>query len=125
MLSDERRRVILDLLNTKGSVTVAELGSRFDVSEMTIRRDLDDLERRGLLQRVHGGAVSARGRSFEPAFLSRSGLQLLRFLLPPGQDDIPRIRDNIEDECQNEGDFPHVKGVDQEDYGSRDSEIPE
>lgn len=75
MLSNDRRRVILDLLNTKGSVTVAELGSRFDVSEMTIRRDLDDLERRGLLQRVHGGAVSARGRSFEPAFLSRSGLQ--------------------------------------------------
>ena len=39
---------------------------------MTVRRDLDELARNGLLRRVHGGAVSARGRSYEPAFLSRS-----------------------------------------------------
>lgn len=74
MISDERRRQILELLESLGAVSVADLGSRFDVSEMTVRRDLDELERRGLLRRVHGGAVSARGRSFEPAFLSRSGL---------------------------------------------------
>jgi DeoR/GlpR family transcriptional regulator of sugar metabolism len=74
MLSEERRRAILDLLDTKGTVSVAELGSRFDVSEMTVRRDLDDLDNRGLLQRVHGGAVSALGRSYEPAFLKRSSL---------------------------------------------------
>jgi DeoR/GlpR family transcriptional regulator of sugar metabolism len=74
MLSEERRRAILDLLDTKGTVSVTELRSRFDVSEMTIRRDLDDLDNRGLLQRVHGGAVSALGRSYEPAFLKRSSL---------------------------------------------------
>jgi len=41
---------------------------------MTVRRDLDELERQGLLRRVHGGAVSARGRSYEPAFLIRSSI---------------------------------------------------
>lgn len=44
----------------------------FAVSEMTIRRDLDVLQRQGLLRRVHGGAVSNRGRSYEPPFLLRS-----------------------------------------------------
>jgi DeoR/GlpR family transcriptional regulator of sugar metabolism len=53
-------------------VQVTDLVSQFDVSEMTIRRDLDVLERKGLLRRVHGGAVSDWGRSYEPPFLSRS-----------------------------------------------------
>lgn len=43
-----------------------------DVSEMTIRRDLSMLSNQGLLQRVHGGAVSRRGRSYEPPYLMRS-----------------------------------------------------
>lgn len=75
MLSEERRQAILHLLDTMGNVTVAELGARFEVSEMTIRRDLDELERQGLLRRVHGGAVRGRGRSYEPAFLIRYGLR--------------------------------------------------
>jgi len=75
MLSDERRQAILHLLDTRGNVTVAELGAQFEVSEMTIRRDLDELERQGLLRRVHGGAVRGRGRSYEPAFLIRSGMR--------------------------------------------------
>jgi len=74
VLSEERRQAILQLLDTRGNVTVAELGAQFEVSEMTIRRDLDDLECKGLLRRVHGGAVRGRGRSYEPAFLVRSGL---------------------------------------------------
>ncbi len=39
---------------------------------MTIRRDLRILEGDGLLRRVHGGATSSRGRSYEPPFLLRS-----------------------------------------------------
>ena len=73
MLAEERRQHILMLLDQKGAITVAELCERFGVSEMTVRRDLAALERRGLLRRVHGGAVSARGRSYEPPFLVRSG----------------------------------------------------
>jgi DeoR/GlpR family transcriptional regulator of sugar metabolism len=72
MLSEERHQKVLGLLETRGSVSVAELVAQFDVSEMTIRRDLDVLERKGLLRRVHGGAVSDRGRSYEPPFLFRS-----------------------------------------------------
>ena len=72
MLAEERHQHILLLLNEKGAVTVSELCEQFGVSEMTVRRDLAALERKGLLRRVHGGAVSARGRSYEPPFLMRS-----------------------------------------------------
>jgi DeoR/GlpR family transcriptional regulator of sugar metabolism len=72
MLSEERHQIILNILENQGSVLVTDLVSQFEVSEMTIRRDLDVLERKGLLRRVHGGAVSDRGRSYEPPFLSRS-----------------------------------------------------
>ena len=73
MIPEERRQQILQLIETQGSVSVADLCTRFDVSEMTVRRDLADLERAGLLRRVYGGAVSARGRSYEPPFLTRAG----------------------------------------------------
>lgn len=43
------------------------------VSEMTVRRDLEALEREGLVRRVHGGAISATSRSYEPPFALRSG----------------------------------------------------
>ena len=42
-----------------------ELGRRFDVSEMTVRRDLDSLEADGLLERTHGGAVAPRAVTVE------------------------------------------------------------
>lgn len=71
MLADERRRRIVQLVETEGSVAVDALAQRFDVSEMTIRRDLRTLENRGLIKRVHGGATSDRGRSYEPPFLLR------------------------------------------------------
>lgn len=71
MLADERRRRIVQLVETEGSASVDDLAQRFDVSEMTIRRDLRTLENRGLIKRVHGGATSARGRSYEPPFLLR------------------------------------------------------
>lgn len=72
MLSVERHQAILDLVEKNDTVQVAELVERFAVSEMTIRRDLDMLQRQGLLRRVHGGAVSNRGRSYEPPYLLRS-----------------------------------------------------
>lgn len=72
MISDLRYKKIIEKLESDGTVTVADLVREFDVSEMTIRRDLDTLENRGLLRRVHGGAVSQRGRSYEPPFMSRA-----------------------------------------------------
>jgi len=53
----ERRTAILDILRTNGKVIVSELSEMFAVSEVCIRNDLADLETKGLLSRVHGGAV--------------------------------------------------------------------
>ena len=68
MLQDERHRLILDTVSQEGKITVPEICEMFDVSEMTARRDLRMLDRKGLLRRVHGGAVSSLGRSYEPPF---------------------------------------------------------
>jgi len=65
MLAAQRRGLILDEVRTGRGVAVAELAQRFDVSEMTVRRDLAQLAREGKLTRVHGGAVSERE---EPPF---------------------------------------------------------
>lgn len=54
-----RRQEILNLTNRTGQVTVMELSERFQVSEVTIRTDLQVLSDRGLLVRTHGGAISA------------------------------------------------------------------
>jgi DeoR family fructose operon transcriptional repressor len=60
MLAEERRSKISQILGQRSSVTIAELVKRFGTSEMTIRRDLDALEARGVCQRIHGGAMSMR-----------------------------------------------------------------
>ena len=59
----ERHLEIIDFLNLKGRVTVEELSSRFNVTGMTIRRDLLALEKQGLLYRVHGGALKREEKS--------------------------------------------------------------
>jgi len=68
MLPEERHRKILDIIARDGNIMVAEICEMFDVSEMTARRDLRILDRQGLLRRVHGGAVSSLGRSYEPPY---------------------------------------------------------
>lgn len=57
MLAIERRRAILDRLARDGRVVVVELAPALAVTEETIRRDLNQMERSGLLSRTHGGAV--------------------------------------------------------------------
>ncbi len=52
-----RQQLILEALRDNWQVTVAELSRRFGVSEVTVRRDLDELAARGVLLRAHGGAV--------------------------------------------------------------------
>ncbi|MCL5104866.1 MAG: DeoR/GlpR family DNA-binding transcription regulator [Armatimonadetes bacterium] len=54
---DTRKTAILELLEQTRQVSIRELASRFAVSEMTIRRDLNELEDQGLALRIHGGAV--------------------------------------------------------------------
>ncbi len=59
MNATERKRSIMELLKAQESVQVGELTRLFNVSKVTIRADLDDLERHGKLVRTHGGAVVA------------------------------------------------------------------
>jgi len=58
MFPNERLKRICDLVNEKGSVRVGELSRLLNVSEVTIRRDLEQLGREHRLQRTHGGALS-------------------------------------------------------------------
>ena len=72
MIKQERHTLICDGVQAIGRVHVRDLAERLDVSEMTIRRDLEELEERGELTRVHGGAISNRSRSYEPGFAART-----------------------------------------------------
>ena len=69
--SEQRKALILDQIASGDLVGVAEIAETLGVSEMTIRRDLTDLEKAGHLKRVHGGAVSSHGRSYEPPLTLR------------------------------------------------------
>jgi DeoR/GlpR family transcriptional regulator of sugar metabolism len=70
-LAETRRREIADRLRAAGAVTVAELEERFGVSPMTARRDLAELERRGVVRRTHGGAVLPASSAHEDSFARR------------------------------------------------------
>ena len=60
MFAEERRNKIVQLIKSGSPVKVVALSILFNVSEATIRRDLQELENLGLLQRTHGGAVSSQ-----------------------------------------------------------------
>ncbi|WP_285705042.1 DeoR/GlpR family DNA-binding transcription regulator [Microtetraspora sp. NBRC 16547] len=68
MESSDRVRAIMSTLRTADSVSVAELAVEHGVSEMTIRRDLDELAQQGVVRRVRGGALSLLLRGEEPPF---------------------------------------------------------
>ncbi|GLP80004.1 DeoR/GlpR family DNA-binding transcription regulator [Mycobacterium antarcticum] len=76
MNKTERQTHILGSVQAAGRVKVTELAEALAVSEMTVRRDLEEMEGGGLLVRVHGGAASTTSRSFEPGFAVRSSLQV-------------------------------------------------
>jgi DeoR/GlpR family transcriptional regulator of sugar metabolism len=73
MLAQQRQSAILDLVRRHGGVRVSDLVREFNVSDMTIRRDLESLASRGLLAKVHGGATTlAPGSTDEPGFAAKS-----------------------------------------------------
>jgi DeoR/GlpR family transcriptional regulator of sugar metabolism len=71
VLAQERRDAILRALVPSGAATVAELADGLGVSEMTIRRDLGVLAAQQLVEKVHGGAVLAKGGAAEPHFATK------------------------------------------------------
>jgi DeoR family transcriptional regulator of aga operon len=64
--TERRAQLILQQLLRAGEISVATIAKRLKVSPATIRRDLAELERRGLLRRSHGGAVAIQPLLYEP-----------------------------------------------------------
>ncbi|TDQ54187.1 DeoR/GlpR family DNA-binding transcription regulator [Actinorugispora endophytica] len=76
MLAQQRRERILEEVRRHGGARVSDLVDALGVSDMTVRRDIADLARKGLVHRVHGGVAATGGRSTdEPGFLAKSALQ--------------------------------------------------
>ncbi len=71
LLAETRRHAIEEHLRSTGAVSVAEVEDRFGVSPMTARRDLAELERRGVVRRTHGGAVLPHASAREDSFARR------------------------------------------------------
>src|SRR5579863_2084451 len=71
MIAQERRQRIFEDIESCGIASVRNLAQRFEVSNITVMRDLQELEQEGLIRRVHGGAISVRGASYEPPFTAR------------------------------------------------------
>jgi DeoR/GlpR family transcriptional regulator of sugar metabolism len=76
MLAQQRQAAILDLIRHHGGVRVSHLVRQFGVSDMTIRRDLEALAERGLVDKVYGGATMVGpGSTEEPGFVAKSDRQ--------------------------------------------------
>ena len=77
VLAQQRQVRILAELRRAGAVRVSDLTDLLNVSDMTIRRDLDALARTGVIEKVHGGAVMVEeARTHEPGFEAKSALEL-------------------------------------------------
>jgi DeoR family glycerol-3-phosphate regulon repressor len=75
--SKARQVILQKIVNDEGFVSVARIAADLGVSEMTVRRDLDELERQGLVARTHGGALAVNREKrpvvdlIEPSFETR------------------------------------------------------
>jgi DeoR/GlpR family transcriptional regulator of sugar metabolism len=124
--ADERRALILEHLARDQIVKVAELSDRFAVSEVSIRRDLDRLDRLGLLKRVHGGAVAipnaALGQSHvakmrhhveEKERIGRAAAQMIRYgdrLIFDSGTTVLQVARNISGDLLNAGNLTVITG---------------
>ncbi len=71
VLPSERRQSIVNEIIRRHTVTIIDLARQFGVSEMTIRRDLHELEKTGIVESVHGSAKSASLSPFELSYAQR------------------------------------------------------
>jgi DeoR/GlpR family transcriptional regulator of sugar metabolism len=75
VLAHQRQAIILEQIQRDGAARVSELTETLGVSDMTIRRDLESMAARGLVEKVHGGAIAVGQRSTdEPGFEAKSSL---------------------------------------------------
>ncbi|MEK3888100.1 DeoR/GlpR family DNA-binding transcription regulator [Bacillus sp. FSL K6-3431] len=71
LLSEERKKIIMDEIDIRGKVRVVSLAEQLQVSNETIRRDLEALEKTEKLKRVYGGAVKSSYEDGEPPYQQR------------------------------------------------------
>lgn len=76
MFIEQRKSLILEELNNNGSVALNDLISMLGVSQATVRRDLTELERSGLLRRTHGGAVPTDIAILEAGYAEKENVNL-------------------------------------------------
>ncbi len=76
MGAEQRQQRILALARQEGRVEVAAVAKDLDVAQETIRRDLSELERRGMVRRTHGGAYPVESAGFETALAQRVNLNV-------------------------------------------------
>ena len=76
VLVEERRQRVLDLISKQGFVALTDLAKTIQVSDSTIRRDLDYWADEGLVRRTHGGAIYVGDGAAMPALEDRSSAQL-------------------------------------------------
>lgn len=70
-LKEGRRLRVVQIIRDKNKVSIAELSREMSVSEITIRRDLQDLSERGIIERVYGGAIIAKPNLIDLPVLQR------------------------------------------------------
>ena len=71
MFPEERRQKLISALEQHYSMSVSEIAGRLGVSEATVRRDLNELQKLGVIRRTHGGALLASQRKFEPTYTDK------------------------------------------------------
>lgn len=76
MLVEERRQKVLDLVSRQGFIALADLAQEVQVSESTLRRDLDYWHQQGILKRTHGGAIFVGDSLGLPALEERTSRQI-------------------------------------------------
>ncbi|QSF47809.1 DeoR/GlpR family DNA-binding transcription regulator [Paenibacillus tianjinensis] len=74
MLAAERRNKIIDLVHQDKRVLVSDLSRMFEVTEETIRRDLEKLEKDGIVSRTYGGAMLNRHTNEDLPFVTRNAI---------------------------------------------------
>ena len=72
LIPAQRRERIQEYLAFHKIVRMDDLYEMLDTSEATVRRDLEWLERKGILERTHGGAILSQRMTFEPEYLQRA-----------------------------------------------------
>ncbi|MFB7407546.1 LacI family DNA-binding transcriptional regulator [Streptomyces sp. NPDC056202] len=109
MLTEERREAILRMVERRGTVTVKEVAAETGVSAVTVRQDVRDLAGRGLVVRVHGGAMSLAAAQQAPApgaAAPRPAAQqdrVLGLVVPPGDYYYPEIIRGVREAARAHG----------------------